>query len=118
MAAKKGEGGQGNRGELMRLISEAILANVLAFDEAGVLREDMKIIVGVDGGTVMGKGLLFQTPVTHTLSEVEGRLLFETFGALLENYDEGRLGQDRIVALRGANRTTAKIESIRNSLAS
>jgi hypothetical protein len=58
---------------------------------------------------------MFQTPVALKLSESEGKILFDAFAALLEEYDAGRIPQDRIEQIKRRNNFENKIAAIRQS---
>jgi hypothetical protein len=73
--------------QLFASLSEAILANVIACESSGIPREHIKMIVGRDGGTIIGDGMVFQTPVTQPLTEEQGRRLFEAFARLYAEYE-------------------------------
>jgi len=51
-----------SREQMFRMVSESMLANVIAFEEAGVSLKELKQAVGRDGGTIIGRGVVFQTP--------------------------------------------------------
>lgn len=105
-----------SRDEFFTMLCESILANVIAFDEAGVPRRELKQIVGPDGGTIIGRGMIFQTPVEERLSDEDGRLLFETYRELVSNYDAGRLGSDRVDGIKERNNVPRKANVIRGTL--
>jgi hypothetical protein len=109
---------QGNpisKEELFAQLSEAILANVMVFDVVNISRKEITMIVGTDGGTIIGGGAMFQTPVTKKLSEEDGRALFDTYAALLKQYDAGLLTTDKIKEIRERNNFEHKITSIQKS---
>jgi hypothetical protein len=105
-----------NKEELFNLLSESILANLMAFDEAGISRKEVKMIVGPDGGTIIGGGAMFQTPVTKKLSDEDGRQLFDKYAGLLKQYDAGLLSAERISNIRSRNNVDKKVSVIRQSL--
>jgi len=96
-------------------LSEAILANVIACEVAGIPRAQIKMIVGPDGGTVIGEGMVFQTPVTTRLTEEHGRLLFQTFGKLHAEYEGNRLSAARLAQIRARHNVDHKLQAIRNA---
>jgi hypothetical protein len=105
-----------SRDEFFTMLCESILANVIAFDEAGVPRRVLKQIVGPDGGTIIGREMIFQTPVERRLSDEDGRLLFEAYRELVENYDAGRLDSNRVNHLKDQNNVPVKVAAIRVTL--
>ncbi len=110
---------QGNpvsRDEFFTMLCESILANVIAFDEAGVPRGELRQIVGPDGGTIIGRGMIFQTPVQERLSDEDGRLLFETYREVVGDYDAGRLDSDRVDRIKERNDVPQKANVIRKTL--
>lgn len=42
------------------MVCESLLTNVIAFEDATVPREELKQAVERDGGTVIGRGVVFQ----------------------------------------------------------
>lgn len=101
--------------DLFDRLSEAILANVIACEASGILREKTKMVVGPDGGTVIGDGMVFQTPVTARLSEERGRLLFAAFEKLLAEYDANGLSAARLAGIRASHNVDHKVQAIRNA---
>lgn len=97
-------------------LSESILANLIAFHRAGIKRDDIKIIVGRDGGTVIGGGAMFQTPVERKLSEEDGKELFAHFRFILMKWEKGEIPDDRIEQICAKNRVDHKVTVIRGSL--
>ena len=104
-----------SRNEFFTMLSESILANVIAFDEAGVPRRELKQMVGPDGGTIIGRGMIFQTPVEERLSDKDGRLLFETYRELVGVYDAGRLDSDHVDRIKKRNDVPRKANVIRGT---
>lgn len=105
-----------SRDEFFTMLCESILANVIAFDEAGVPRRELKQIVGPDGGTIIGRDMVFQAPVQQRLSDEDGRLLFETYRELVGDYDAGRLDLDRVDRIKERNDVPRKANVIRETL--
>src|SRR5690242_10084196 len=97
---------------LLEQMSEAILANVLACEAAGIPRTEIQMVVGPDGGTVVGDGMVFQTPVSARLSEANGRLLFAAFEQLLAAYDNSQLAEERLTRIRTAHNVERKAQAI------
>ena len=97
-------------------ISESILANLIAFHRAGIPQHDIKLVVGKDGGTVIGGGAVFQTPVTKKLTDAEGKELFNHFKFLLEKFEKKEIDEDRIHEICAKNRVDHKISVIKKSL--
>jgi hypothetical protein len=59
---------------MFRMISESMLANVIAFEEAGVPLHELKQALGRDGGIIIGQGVVFQTPIERaSLRRTVGR---------------------------------------------
>ena len=104
-----------DKDELFTLMSESILANLIALDEAGIKRKDVTTVVGQDGGTVIGGGAMFQTPVTKRLSDEDGHELFNKYAELQKQYDAGLLPKERVKDLRIRNNVSKKVEAIRQS---
>ncbi len=96
-------------------MSEAILANVIACESAGILPDNIKMIVGRDGGTVVGDGMVFETPVTVRLSEENGRRLFGAFARLYGAYAAKRIPPARLEQIRAAHNVAHKQQAIRNA---
>ena len=101
--------------ELFESMSEAILANVIACEISGIPRDQIKMVVGRDGGTVIGDGMMFQTPVTSRLTEEHGRLLFEVFGRLYAEYEAARLPASRLAEIRAHHNVDHKLQVIRDT---
>jgi hypothetical protein len=99
--------------EFMQLMAESILANLLVLEAAGVPRNETKMMVGPGGGTVVGDGLMFETPVSTRLSDEHGALLFQTFAQLLASYESGQIEQSRLAEIRKRNKVDHKLETIR-----
>ena len=93
-------------------LAESILANLIAFDRAGIPRSDVEQIIGKDGGTLIGGGAMFQTPVETTMSDEEGRALFDSYKALLEAYDRGEIAESVIADLTDRNNTQRKVDML------
>ena len=93
-----------------------MLANVIAFEEAGVPWQDLKQIVGRDGGTIIGRGVVFQRPIAQRLSEEDGELLFRVYSELAADYNAGRLDAERIDRVKQQNNVRAKAGMIRSNL--
>jgi hypothetical protein len=93
-----------------------MLANAIAFEEAGVSREDLKQAVGRDGGTIIGRGIVFQAPIERRLSEEDGELFFKSYGRLIGDYNAGRLDPERVNHLKQQNDVSSKVDLIRRSL--
>lgn len=104
-----------SKDELFTQLSEAILANLMVFDAAGISRKEVTTIVGADGGTIIGGEATFQTPVTRTLSKEDGKRLFETYADLLRRYDEGLLSADKIKNIRERHNFDRKVAAMRQS---
>ncbi len=102
--------------ELYMMLAESILANLIAFDEAGVPRKEVNQIVGPDGGTLVGRGVMLQTPVTKKLSTEGGKQLFDTYRSLLFEYDEGKIPAERLRMIREKHRVAHKVEALRKAL--
>jgi predicted N-formylglutamate amidohydrolase len=105
-----------SRDQMIRLISETILSNVIAFEEAGVSRQELKQAVGRDGGTIIGRGIVLRTPIERRLSEEDGKLLFECYSRLIDDYNVGRLAPERINRLKERNNVSSKVGMIHESL--
>ncbi len=101
--------------ELFTRLSESILANLMVFDAADISRKELTTIVGADGGTIIGGGATFQTPVTRKLSVEDGKRLFDTYADLLKQYDAGLLSADKIKNIRERNNFDGKLAAIRQS---
>lgn len=68
-----------------------MLANVIAFEGAGVPLKDLKQAVGRDGGTIIGRGVVFRMPIEERLSEEDTRQLIERYSKLVGDYSKGQL---------------------------
>jgi hypothetical protein len=101
---------------MFRMISESMLANVIAFEEAGVPRQELNQVVGRDGGTITGRGVMFQTPIAQRLSEEDGELLFGAYSKLAADYNAGHLHAERIDRIKGQNNVHTKTGVIRMNL--
>ena len=109
---------QGNpltQDELFERLSESILANVIACELAGIPRGNIKMVVGQDGGTVMGDGMVFQTPVTQRLTDEHGRQLFNAFARINADYEAGRIPEEKLEEIRERNNVANKIQAIRDA---
>jgi hypothetical protein len=107
-----------NREHMFRLVCESMLANVIAFEEAGVPRQELKQAVGRDGGTIIGRGIVFQTPIERRLSEEDGEFLVQTYSKLIGDYNAGWLSSERIDRIKEHNNVRAKVGMIRRNLRS
>jgi len=65
------------------MVAESMLANVIAFEEAGVPLKELKQAVGRDGGAIIGRGVVFQTPIQERLSEADAKQLLERYSKLV-----------------------------------
>jgi hypothetical protein len=101
---------------MFRMVSESMLANVIAFEEAGVPLKELKQAVGRGGGTVIGRGVVFQTPIANRLTEDDTRELIERYSKLVGDYSKGQLDRDLIHDIRFRNNVSTKVGIIRNSL--
>ena len=50
--------------QMLDQIAESILANLIAFDRAGIPRGSVQQVIGREGGLLFGCGAMFQTPVS------------------------------------------------------
>ncbi len=98
--------------QLIDQISESILANLIAFDRAGISRNQIQQIIGSDGGTLIGGGAMLQTPVASRLTQDQGKELFMSYKRLLEAYDRGEIATSVVDDLTTRNNTTKKTEMI------
>jgi len=101
--------------ELFESLGEAILANVIACEMAGIDRGNIRMVVGQDGGTVIGDGMVFQTPVTQRLSDEHGRQLFSTFARINGDYEAGRIPEEKLEEIRERHNVAHKIQAIRDA---
>jgi len=97
-------------------LSESILANLIAFHRAGIKKDDIKLVVGRDGGTVIGGGAVFYTPVERKLSEDDGKELFAHVQFVLTKWEKGEIPSERIEQICAKNRVDHKIKVIRSAL--
>jgi len=98
------------------LVSESMLANVIAFEEAGVPLKELKQAVGRDGGTIIGRGVVFQTPIANHLSEEDVRQLIERYSKLVGEYSKGQLDNDLINNVKLRNGVSSKVALLRRTL--
>ncbi len=105
-----------SREHMFRLFSESMLANVIAFEEAGVPLKELKQAVGRDGGTIVGRGVVFRTPIQERLSEDDARQLIERYSKLVGEYSKGQLDRDLINNAKLRNNVSSKIGMIRSNL--
>ncbi len=105
-----------SREHMFRLVSESMLANVIAFEEAGVPLKELKQAVGRGGGTIVGRGVVFQTPIQGRLSEDDARQLIERYSKLVGDYSKGQLDRDLINNAKLRNNVSSKIGMIRSNL--
>ncbi len=105
-----------SREHMFRLFSESMLANVIAFEEAGVPLKELKQAVGSDGGTIVGRGVVFRTPIQERLTEDDAKRLIERYSTLVGEYSKGQLNRDLINNLKLRNNVSSKIVMIRGSL--
>lgn len=101
---------------MARMFSESMLAIVIAFEKASVPREELQYSVGRDGGMVVGRGIVYQTPVAEYLSEEDGEFLFNSNSELIGEYDKGRLKREQIDIIKMRNRSSKKAYEIRRTL--
>jgi hypothetical protein len=101
---------------MFRLVCESMLANVIAFEEAGVPLQELKQSVGRDGGMIIGRGVILQTPIEQLLSDEHAKALIESYSVLLGNYNAGRLEREHINNLKLRNNVSTKVGMIRRTL--
>ena len=104
-----------SREDMFRLFSESMLANVVAFGEAGVPLNELKQAVGRDGGTIIGRGVVFQTPVAERVSEDDTGKLIERYSRLMGEYSKGQLDRDYINSIKRRNEVSSKVVLIRRT---
>ena len=102
--------------QFVDMISESILANLIAFDRAGIPRGEVQQIIGKDGGTLIGGGAMLQTPVQETMTDDQGRALFASYKKLLEAYDRREIAESVIADITSRNNTDKKTEMLRKNL--
>ncbi len=95
--------------DIVRGLSEAILANVLAMRQAGIAPDAIKVAVGPDGGAVLGGGKVLQTPVTHRLPDFLAERLLNAVGQLLDAVDEQRIPAGDLDRIAAANNVAHKV---------
>jgi hypothetical protein len=100
---------------MFRLVSEGMLANVIAFVEAGVPLDELKQAVGRDGGTIIGRGVVLQTPIANHLSEDDARQLIERYSKLVGEYSKGQLDHDLINNIKLHNGVSSKVAFLRRT---
>jgi hypothetical protein len=105
-----------SREHMFRLVSESMLANVIAFEEAGVPLKELKQAVGRDGGTIVGRGVVFRTPIDERLSEDDARQLIERYSKLVGDYSKAQLDREFINNVKLRNNVPSKIGMIRSNL--
>jgi len=105
-----------SRDHMFRMVSESMLANVIAFEEAGIPLKELQQAVGRDGGTIIGRGVIFQTPIADRLTEDDARELIERYSKLVGDYSKGQLDRDLIHDVRLQNDVSSKIGVIRDNL--
>ena len=105
-----------SREQMFKMVSENMLANVIAFEAAGVPLKELKQAVGRDGETVIGRGAVLQTPIAQRFSERDTTLLLETYSKFVGHYNAGWLDQQRIDNIKARNNFSAKVRTIRESL--
>ena len=98
--------------QLVDQVSESILANLIALDRAGVKRGEVQQIIGKDGGTLVAKAGMFQTPLVPPLSQEQGRALFEAYRDLLGAYDRGEIAEAVVADLVQRNNVERKTQMI------
>ena len=101
---------------MFRLFCESMLANVIAFEGAGVPLGELTQAVGHDGGTIIGRGVVFQTPIQEQLSDADAALLAERYSKLVGDYSKGQLGRDLIDNVKLRNDVSSKIALISKTL--
>ena len=95
--------------EIVQGLSEAILANVLAMHQAGIRTSELKMVVGPDGGTVPGGGVMLQTPGTRRLPDPLARKLLERFRQLLDDLDAGLIPAERLARIGEGHNVPKKV---------
>jgi hypothetical protein len=93
-----------------------MLASVTAVEGTGVSLKELKQAVGRDGGTIIGRGVVFQTPIQERLSEDDARQLIERYSKLVNDYSKGQLDRGLINNIKLRNNVSTKVGIIRNSL--
>jgi hypothetical protein len=102
--------------QMFRMFSESILANMIAFEEAGVPLKELKQAEGRDGGAILGRGVVFQTPTQEHLSHDGARQLIERYSELVGDYSKGQLDRDLIKNIKLRNDVSSRIGIIRSNL--
>ncbi len=98
--------------DLITSLSEAVLANYMAVRIAGISDEDIKVILGADGGTVFAAGALFQTPVTQKLSQLDSQRFKTVFTKLFTEYRAGTMDRQEITRIMSNHNVAHKVESM------
>lgn len=101
---------------MLRLISESMLANVMAFEEAGVPLKDLKQALGRDGGIIVGRGVVFRTPIEERLSDRDAREFVKRYSGLVSEYSKNRLDHGFLDNVKLRNGVSSKVSMIRASL--
>ena len=101
---------------MFRMFSESMLANVIAFEETGIPLKELKQAVGRDGGTIIGRSVVFHTPIQDNLSEEDARQLIERYSRLVGEYSKGQLDRDLIHNIKLRNDVSSRVSMIRNNL--
>lgn len=102
--------------QFVDMLAEAILANLIAFDRAGIRRGEVQQIIGPDGGTLIGGGALLQTPVENRMTDEEGHALLESYKKLLGAYDRGEIAESILAEIANRNKTENKAEMLRKHI--
>lgn len=94
------------------MVSESMLANVIAFEEAGVPLKELKQAVGRDGNAVVGRDVVFQSPIQVRLSEDDARQLIKRYGKLVGDYNASWLNAKRLDRIKEQNNVRTKADMI------
>jgi len=97
-------------------MAEAILANVIALEQAGVPQDEIRIMVGQDGVTVKAGKAILQTPIESRLTDEEGRELVDMVERLDKQLRSGAIPPERIKRICEENAVAMKTEAITKQL--
>ena len=72
--------------------------------------------MGRDGGAIIGRGVVFQTPIQERLSEDDTGQLIERYSTLVGEYSKGQLDRNLMDDIKLRNNVSSKIGLIRSNL--
>jgi len=101
--------------EFIQCVAEAVAANVIAHDECGFTKDDLKVGVTPEGCIVSTTKTYFETPIPNRLTPDEYKRLGNVLASLLDAIDVKQLDAKTIERIKQENNVQEKKEAIRKA---